>query len=66
MKTRRRFKQTDSLLERLSRFIAGLRQEAADMPEGPEREDVLKKIRQAETASDIEGWANSAELRPPK
>jgi hypothetical protein len=66
MQTRRRFKQTDSLLDRLSGFIAGLRQEAAGMQEGPEREKLLKKIRQAETASEIEGWANSPELQPPK
>ena len=36
------------------------------MPEGPAREELVKKIRQAETASEIEGWANSPELQPPK
>lgn len=66
MQTRRRFKQTDSLLERLSQFTANLRREAASVPDGPEREKLLKRIRQAETASEIEGWANSPELQPPK
>ncbi len=66
MQTRRRFKQTNSLLERLSEFIADLRHEAAGMPDGPDRDEVLKKIQKAENAVNMEAWANSPELQPPK
>jgi hypothetical protein len=64
MQTRRRFKQTNSLLERLSRFIANLRREAGGVPERPEREKLLKKIRQAETASEIEGGRTRPNCSP--
>jgi hypothetical protein len=36
------------------------------MPESKDRDALLKKIRQAETAANIEGWANSPGLQPPK
>jgi hypothetical protein len=63
---RRRFKQTASLLDRLAEFAEEARHEAADLPDGPERDKLLKKVQRAETASEIEGWANSPELEPPK
>ena len=59
MKHRPRVKQTKSLQERLAEFAADARREAAGMPEGAEREKVLKAIRRAETASEIETWASS-------
>jgi hypothetical protein len=59
-------KQTKSLQERLAEFAEEARQEAADLPDGPERDKLLKKVQRAETASEIEGWANSPELQPPK
>ena len=58
-------KQTKSLQERIAEFAAEARQEAAGMPDGPEREKVLKKVQQAETASEIEGWASSPGLQAP-
>ena len=61
MQMRRRFKQ-----DRLSKFIADARAKADCMPDGPARDELLKKIRQAETAANIEGWANSPGLQPPK
>jgi hypothetical protein len=66
MKTRRRFKQTTSLQDRLSEFVDGEHAKAENMPECNERYELLKKVRQAETAANIEKWANSPELQPPK
>ena len=42
-----------------------VREQAEKLPPGPEREAVLKKLRQANTASHIEEWANSPGLKPP-
>jgi hypothetical protein len=61
---RQRVKQTKSLRDRLVEFAAQARQEAAGMPDGPEREKMLKKVQQAETASEIVGWAHSPGLQP--
>jgi hypothetical protein len=36
------------------------------MRPGPERDELLKKLRQAETAMHMEDWANSRGLQPPK
>ncbi|MDR6305055.1 hypothetical protein GGQ85_002771 [Nitrobacter vulgaris] len=66
MQTRRRFKQTTSFQDRLSDFIAGARSEADGGPGGADHYELLKKIRQAETAANIERWATSPELQPPK
>lgn len=66
MQTRRRFKQTTSFQDRLSDFIAGARSEADGGPDGADHYELLKKIRQAETAANIERWATSPELQPPK
>jgi hypothetical protein len=61
-----RFKQTKSLQDRLSEFIADARAKVLSMPESKDRDALLKKIRQAETAANIEGWASSPGLQPPK
>jgi hypothetical protein len=66
MQQRQRFKQTKSLQDRLSEFIADARAKVLSMPESKDRDALLKKIRQAETAANIEGWANSPGLQPPK
>jgi hypothetical protein len=65
MLKRRRFEQTLSLQERLSAWAGKVQEEAEKLPQGPERDALLKKMRQAETASHIEDWANSPGLRPP-
>ena len=36
------------------------------VPPGPERELALLKIRQAEAAARLDGWASSLGLQPPK
>jgi hypothetical protein len=58
------FKHTKPLQERLAEFAADARKEVAGMPDGAEREKVLKAIKCAETASEIEKWTSSAELAP--
>ena len=40
--------------------------DAAKLPPGKEREGLLRKARQLETASHINGWIQSAGLRPPR
>jgi predicted trehalose synthase len=63
---RRHFKQTSSLEERLVEEVTRLRKEAKGTPPGIERERLLRRARQAETASHITEWLNSPELRGPK
>lgn len=62
MRKRHRVKQTQSLQDRLSEFIATARQEA----DGPARDALLTRIQKAENASNMEAWASSPELQPPK
>jgi hypothetical protein len=62
---RRRFKQTQSLEERLSEEAKRLRGEAKSLPPGAEREALLRKARQAETGSNISEWLSSPGLKSP-
>jgi hypothetical protein len=63
---RRRFKQSNSLEERLSDEAKRLREEAKLLPPGAVREQVLRKARQAETGSHMGEWLRSPGLKPPK
>jgi hypothetical protein len=63
---RRRFKQTTSLKDRLASFAEELKAKASQLRPGPEQEALLKRARQADTASHIDEWANSPGLQPPK
>jgi len=65
MLKRRRFKQTQSLQDRLAIFAKDARDKAETLPAGPDKEDLLKRARQADTASHIDEWANSTGLLPP-
>ena len=60
MQQRRRFKQIQSLEERLAEEAKRLRKEAKLLPPGAVREQVLRKARQAEMRSHMTEW-----LRPP-
>jgi hypothetical protein len=62
----RRFKQTTTLQERLAREAELARARATSMPSGKERDALLRKAHQAETASRIDQWLSSPGLRPPK
>jgi hypothetical protein len=66
MQHRRRFKQTTSLKDRLASFADEVREKARQLRPGPEQDALLKKARQADTASDLDEWANSPGLQPPK
>jgi predicted trehalose synthase len=66
MQKRRRFKQTESLEQRLTEEAAKLRKEAQGTPPGVERERLIKRARQAETASHLSEWLTSPGLQPPK
>ena len=59
MLERRHFKQTTPLKDRLTAFAEEARQKATELPPGPERDEMLKKARQADTACHLDAWANS-------
>jgi hypothetical protein len=65
MTQRRRFKQTESFHDRLTAFAEDARTEAAKLPPSTERDALLRKARQADTASHLDEWANSPGLQPP-
>jgi hypothetical protein len=66
MSQRRRLKQSTTLKERLTRWAEDVRRQALKLPPGVERDSLLKKARQADTASLLDDWANSPALQPPK
>lgn len=66
MKRRRRFKQQVTLQDRIVEWAIGIREQANQMRPGPQRDELLRKLRQAETAMHLEDWANSPGLQPPK
>lgn len=66
MLKRRRFKQTSSLLERLVQNVEHSKTQLATLPPGPERDHVVRRIRQNETAANIDQWLKSPGLRPPQ
>ncbi|MCK1287531.1 hypothetical protein IVB41_26860 [Bradyrhizobium sp. 44] len=65
MRTRRRFKQTTTLTERLAEEAARLREEARTLAPGRRREMLLRRARQDETAMHISAWLRSPGLRAP-
>lgn len=58
--------QTISLRDRLAGFAEDVRKEAERLPPGEDRNDLLAKARQADTASDLHDWLASPGLQPPK
>jgi hypothetical protein len=63
---RRRIKHTESFEERLETNAIRLREQARSMAPGRERELLLRKARQIETAAHINEWLSSPGLRPPR
>jgi hypothetical protein len=59
-------RHSSRLERRLDEFAKRLRQEARNVAQGAEREELLRKAQAAETASNINRWFNSRELVPPK
>lgn len=63
---RRRIKHETSFGERLATQAGQLRDQAKTLPPGAEREELLRKARQTETAAHMNEWLNSPGLQPPK
>ena len=66
MKRRRHFKPEITLQDRIVEWAKQVRAQAAALPPGPDRDELLRKVRYAETAMHLEDWANSPGLQPPK
>ena len=63
---RRRFTHITSLDQRLETEAQRLRKEARGTPPGIERDQLIRKARQAETAAHMSEWLTSHGLRPPE
>jgi hypothetical protein len=59
------FTQTPSLKQRLTKEVERLREEMRSLPPGHRREILLQKVRQDETAIQIDAWISSPGLRAP-
>jgi hypothetical protein len=66
MGQRRHFKQSLTLSDRLSAFIHAMRERAKLVGPGPERDEILEKVKKAETAAELDRAVNSNELKPPE
>ena len=66
MPKRRRVKHTATFEERLAEEAERVRKAAERAKPGMERELLLKRARQAETASQVSNWLKSPGLQPPK
>jgi hypothetical protein len=66
MQHRRRFKQEFTLQDRIVAWAKEVRAQAAELQPGPDRDELLKKVRQAEIAMHLEDWVSSSGLQPPK
>jgi hypothetical protein len=62
---RRRFKQVLSFKDRLVKSAQEARDLAERLPPGPERERLLQKARQSETAVGIDAWISKPGSHPP-
>lgn len=63
---RRHFKQTDLLEDRLAEEAIRLREQAAKLKPGAERDELLRRAEQAETGAHISEWLRSPGLQPPR
>jgi hypothetical protein len=65
MQRRRRFREMDSLKDRLIQQSRILRKQAGETPGGVQREELLRKARQAEVAAHLDDWLSSPGLQSP-
>ena len=63
---RRRSKQLVSFKDRLAVFVRETREQASLLPPGIEKDDLLRKARQADVAFHFDDWVNSPGLQPPR
>jgi hypothetical protein len=52
--------------ERLAEVVQRLKEQAKALPPGIERDALMRKVRQAETAAHLNEWITSPGLQPPK
>jgi hypothetical protein len=55
-----------SFEDELATEKARLTAQLTNAPQGPERDRLIKKVRQIETASHINDWLSSPGLQPPR
>ena len=55
-----------TLQERVSMWAAEVRGRAETMAPGPDQDELLKKIAQADEAPELYNWIKSPELQPPR
>ncbi len=58
MVNRRRFKQNSTLQDRLQAFASEVRAKAEALPPGTERDELMRKDRQADTTLHLHDWEN--------
>ncbi|MBR0695955.1 hypothetical protein [Bradyrhizobium lablabi] len=63
---KRRRSAPHSFEEILAAEMAKLEAQVAQLKPGPQRDGLLRKIRQLETASHMNEWLTSPGLRPPE
>jgi hypothetical protein len=63
---RRRFKQLSSLNDRLEQEAARVLAEAEKLPLGPQRDELLQKARQLNTANQMDDWLSSPGRKAPR
>ena len=66
MNTRRRLKQQLSPQDQLASFAKTAREVAAFLPPGAEKDELLRKARQADATAHLKEWIESAGLRASK
>ena len=62
----RRRSVRDTFEDRIAAEKAKLEAQAAKLEPGPQMDGLRRKIRQLETASHVNEWLTSPELRPPE
>jgi hypothetical protein len=62
---RRRTKHAKTFKERLIEEAARFREAAEQLPPGTERELLMKRVRQAESAAEISDWLGKPQAVPP-
>ena len=65
MKHKHDFKQTKTLQKTLTRFAIEMRERTEALPTNIEREQLLKRTRNADTTAHLNDWTSSPELQPP-
>ena len=63
---RQRVVQTVPLIERLDQVSQRLKEEAKKLRPGKERQEMLRKARQADIAASITQWISSPGVEPPE